>query len=101
MHIAVIVIAVALCLAGYVYILRSINEQFQIQHEINLRLPPDQQFEPTFWWYGTHERFRQRQRDLRAESLRPRRLRRFQLIGFALLASGMLILLAALSQFHK
>jgi hypothetical protein len=32
---------------GYVYLLKSFNEQLQIQHEINLKLPPDRKFEPT------------------------------------------------------
>ena len=49
MHTTVIAVSVALCIAGYVFILRAINEQIQIQHEINLKLPADKQFEPTFW----------------------------------------------------
>jgi hypothetical protein len=100
MHIVAIVIAFAVCIAGYVYILKSIQEQLQIQHEINLKLPPDQQFEPSFWGYGTNERFRQLQRELLPDSSRPRRLRKFRLIGFAALFSGTLILFAIWSSFH-
>lgn len=98
MHVSAIAISVALCVAGYVYIFKAIQEQLEIQHEINRKLPPNQQFEPTFWWYGTHQRFRELQRDLMPESPRPQRLRRFRLIGFALLASGVLILLATLGK---
>ena len=72
LHVAAIAISVALCIGGYVFIVRAINEQFQIQHEINLKLPSDKRFESTFWWFGTHERFRQLQHDLLAESPRPR-----------------------------
>lgn len=94
MHVAAIAISVVVLIAGYVYIFESINEQLLMQHEINLKLPPEKQFEPRFWWYGTHREFRRLQRELLPESLRPRRLRRFRLIGFALLTSGLLILAA-------
>jgi hypothetical protein len=49
------------------------------------------------WWYGTWQRFRHLQRELMPGSPRPRRLRKFQVIGFVLLASGMLLLLATVS----
>lgn len=97
MHTTVIAVSVALCIAGYVFILRAINEQIQIQHEINLKLPAHKQFEPTFWGYGTHEKFRELQREFLPASPRPRRLRIFRLIGFGMLACGMLILLMTLN----
>jgi hypothetical protein len=93
-HIVAIAISIALCVTGYAYLLKSINEQLQIRHEINLKLPGDKKFEPTLWWYGTWQRFRDLQKELMPGSPRPRRLRRFQVIGFVLLASGMLLLLA-------
>lgn len=97
MHIVAIAISIALCVTGYVYLLKSINEQMQIQHEINLKLPLDKKFEPTFWGYGTWQRFRHLQRELMPASPRPRRLRRFQVIGWVLLASGMLLFLATVT----
>lgn len=100
MYVAAIAISLTLCVVGYVYILKSVHEQLQIQHEINLKLAPDKQFEPTFWGYGTHHKFRQLQRDLLPESPRPRRLRRFTSVGFGLLASGILMLLATLTRMH-
>jgi hypothetical protein len=33
-HIVAIAISITLCVTGYVYLLKSINEQLQIQHEI-------------------------------------------------------------------
>jgi len=98
MHTVAISIAIALGVAGYVYILKSIQEQLQIQHDINSKLPPDKQFEPTFWGFGARERFRRLQKELLPESPRPRRLRRFQLIGFLLAGSGMLIMVALLTK---
>ena len=98
MHFAAIAFSVGLCVTGYVYILKAVNEQFQIQHEINQQLPPDKKFEPSFWWWGTYERFRELQLELLPSSPRPHRLRKFRLIGFLLLGSGMVMLLAAINK---
>ena len=75
----------AVTIARYVRILKLIREPVQIQHEIHLKLPPDQQFEPTFWGDGTHERLRQLQRELLPDGSRPQRPRTFRLIGWAAL----------------
>ena len=96
MHMVAIAVSIALCVTGYICILKSISEQLQIQHEINLKLPPDKKFEPTFWGYATLRRFRDLQKELMPDSPRPRRLRRFQATGWVLLASGMLLFLATL-----
>ena len=71
MQVIAIVVSVALCVAGYVYMFKSIQEQLQIQHEINLKLPPDQQFEPTFWSYWTWQKFKQLQDKLLPGDPRP------------------------------
>jgi len=79
-----------------VHIQKSLNETFQIQYEINAKLPPDRKFEPVFWWFGTWEKFRPLQEELLPDSPRPRRLRRFRLTGFVLLTSGLLLLAVTL-----
>jgi hypothetical protein len=96
LHIAAIAIAILLCVAGYVYIMRSLSEQFQVQQEVNLKLPKDQQFEPALWSFQTHRRFRELQQRLLPESPRSKRLRKLQITGFALLASGIAMLVVVL-----
>jgi hypothetical protein len=76
--------------------MRSLSEQFQVQQEINLKLPTDQQFEPSFWSFQTHRKFRELQERLLPGSPRPKRLRKLQVIGFALLSSGIAMLVVAL-----
>ena len=96
MHVAVIAICIGLCLAGYILIFKSIAQQLQIQHDINLKLPPDQKFEPTFWTFVSWQKFRELQKQLLPGDPRPRKLRKFQVMGFALLALGLLLLLIVL-----
>jgi len=91
MHTIWIAISAVLWITGLIYIFKSINEQFRIQHEINLKLPSDKQFEPKFWWFGNYEEFRELQSKLLPDSPRPGRLRRFQWIGCALSGAGVLI----------
>lgn len=96
MHIAAIAISVALCIAGYVYMFKAIKEEIEIQHEINLRLPDDQQFEPIFWSYWTWQKFRKLQNKLLPDDPRPQRLRKLHALGFALLVSGIALFLVVL-----
>ena len=77
MHLAAILISIVLIVSGIVFMLRSVNEQFQIQHEINLKLPDGAKFEPALWWYGTWQKFRQLQEELLPDSPRPGRFRKF------------------------
>ena len=92
MHLVAILVAVALLVAGYVFFFKSLSEQFQMQHEINAKLPKTDQFEPVFWWLGTWGRFHRLQEELLPDSPRPQRFRRFRLSGLALLISGLLLL---------
>jgi len=93
LHIAAIAIAVLCGLGGYIYIFKSIQDQLNMQHDINLKLPPDRQFEPTFWNLGTWGKFRELQAELLPGDPRARRLLRFQVMGFTLLSLGVLLLL--------
>ena len=98
MHPAAIAIGAVLLVAGYVFFFKSLNEHFQMQHEINAMLTPARKFEPVFWWFGTWERFRQLQEEVLPDSVRPQRFRRFRLIGFAFFMSGMLLLVFSLGK---
>ena len=96
MHLAGIVVSIVLLVTGYVFFFRSIGEQFEIQHEINLKLPPEEKFEPSFWRIGTWQKFWKLQREFLADSPRPKRLRSFQMIGCGLSAARGLLLLLSL-----
>lgn len=96
MHLAAILISIILIVSGYVFMLKSVNEQFQIQYEINLKLPNGAKFEPTLWWYGTWRKFRRLHRELLPDSPRPKRLRKFQIAGVMFLTAGLLILVSSL-----
>jgi hypothetical protein len=92
-HLAAIIISVALLLAGYVFFFKTLNEQFQMQHEINIKLPPTKKFEPIFWGFGTWDKFRQLQEEVLPDSPRPQRFRRYRLTAFVLFITGMLLLI--------
>jgi hypothetical protein len=100
-HITAIVFSAVLLISGLVFFLLAVNEQFEIHHEINLKLPPDAQFEPMLWGYGTWDRFRQLRRECIPGSPRPRRLRKFRIMGFVLFGSGILTLLTALGMLPR
>jgi hypothetical protein len=97
-HSAAIAIGVVLLVVGYIFFFKSLNEHFQMQHEINSMLAPARKFEPMFWSLGTWERFRQLQKEVLPDSIRPQRFRRFRLIGFACFMSGMLLLVVSLGK---
>jgi hypothetical protein len=98
LHLATIVVAAFLVVAGYVLIFRSVNEHFQLQHEINAKLPADRKFEPLFWSLGTQRRFRHLQEEVLPGSPRLKKSRWLGAIGLVLVISGILILLAELTK---
>lgn len=92
MHVAAVVAGVLLLIAGYVCIFKSLSQTFRLQHEINARLPKDQQFEPVFWSFWTWQRLRQLEKQLLPVGPHPARLRTFRLLGVFLILSGLLLL---------
>ena len=92
MHLAAIVVAVIFIIAGYVFIFKGLSEQGELQQEINANLPSDRKFEPLFWWFGTWLKLRDLQKEVLPESQRLKRFKKFNLIGFVLFVSGMLLL---------
>jgi hypothetical protein len=92
-------VAVALFVIGYVFLFKSIQENLDLQHEINAKLPPDRKFEPMLWSFGTWERFRELQREVLPNSQRLKRSRRFRLLFFLLFLSAILLLAVGLGKF--
>jgi hypothetical protein len=98
LHIAAIAVSAILLVLGYVFLFKSLNEQFELQHEINAMLPSERKFEPLFWGLGTRIRFRQLQKELLPDSPRYRRYRMFGWIGLSLMLSGLISLLMNLAR---
>jgi hypothetical protein len=92
LHLAAIVVAGVFVVAAYVFLFKALNEHFELQHEINAKLPPDRKFEPLFWSFGTRLKFRDLQEEVLPDTQRLKTYRRFCLIGFVLFVSGMLLL---------
>jgi len=81
MHIAVIIVAAALAVTGYVFIFKSIYEQIEPQHEINSKLPPSNQFDPLIWTWENKKQFHHLQKQLLPDSVRYRRYIQFGYLG--------------------
>jgi hypothetical protein len=96
LHLVGIVLSVALLVVAYVFLFKSLNEHFQMQHEINAKLPTVEKFEPMFWELRTRMKFRQLQKELLSDSPRPQRYRPFQLTSAVLFICGALLLAASL-----
>ena len=98
LHVAAIAVSAVLLVSGYVFLFKSLNEQFKLQHEINAMLPPGRKFEPVFWTISTRHRFRQLQKEVLPNSPRYRRYRMFGWTGLVLMLSGLISLLATVAR---
>jgi polyferredoxin len=92
LHLAVIIAAVVLIVASYTCLFKSLNENFELQHEINAKLPPGRKFEPLFWWFGTRKKFRELQKELLPHNQRLKRSRRLGLLFFIFFFSAVVLL---------
>jgi hypothetical protein len=79
---------ICLFLSGYQY--------WELQFEVNERLPQGQKFEPLFWTLGTHLRFRELRKQVFPSSPRPKRSLHFAIAGFCLFFPGVAVLVVSL-----
>ena len=91
LHLASIILAGILFVAGYVFLFKALNEQFEMQSEINAKLPASKQVDPVFWTFRARQRFSRLQRELLPGSPRRKNLRRFVAISIVLWLSGLMI----------
>ena len=77
---------------GVVCLFLSNHQYWELQFEVNDRLPSDQKFEPLFWTFATRLRFRQLQKRVLPDSPRPKRAWRLAFTSFCLFFSGAAIL---------
>ncbi len=100
MHFIAIGIAIALILTGYVLFFKSLHEDFNLQHEINSKLPVDQQFEPTMWGFGTRLRFLRLKKEYQAKHQHSWLHRQLGLIGMVCVLAGLGLLLFEFGFWH-
>ena len=87
MHPLLIATGTLLLVGSLVCVILASNQYWQLQFELNERLPEDEKFEPRSWlsWpTGSWSRFRELQRRVLPDSPRPRRGRQFALSGIGL-----------------
>jgi hypothetical protein len=98
MHQLLIAIGTLLLVASLICVILASNQYWQLQFELNDRLPEGEKFEPRSWLSLTTGRwsgFRELQRRLLPNSPRPRRGRQFALSGIALLVCSIVIFFLA------
>ncbi len=100
MHLAAIVVAVVLVVAAYVFLFKALNEHFELQHEINAKLPPNRKFEPLFWSFVTRRTFRELQKEVLPDSPRLKRSFVFRLLFFLFFFSALVLLAFGLGRLH-
>jgi hypothetical protein len=100
MHALLIEIGTVLLVASLVCVFLASNQYWQLQFELNDRLPQGEKFEPISWLSlttGNRSRFRELQQRLLPDSPRPRRGRQFALSGIGLLVCSIVLFLLAYS----
>jgi len=96
MHALLIEIGTILLVASLICVVIASNQYWQLQFELNERLPEGEKFEPMSWLSlntGTWSRFRELQRRVLPDSPRPRRGRQFAVSGIALLLCSIVLFL--------
>lgn len=83
-----LIIGIILGASGIVFLFLASHQYWELQFEVNARLPEGQKFDPLFWTLPKRLEFRRLHRAVLPDSPRPKRARRFTIIGFALFFSG-------------
>ena len=84
-------ISVALIISGYSIFFKGLSQQFQIQDEINAKLPHAEKFEPLFWWLGTWQKFRRLEAEHLPGSQRLKKVRLLCVGGLVQVLLGILL----------
>jgi hypothetical protein len=98
MHQLLIAIGTLLLVASLLCVFLASNQYWQLQFELNNRLPEGEKFKPGSWLSfptGSWSRFKELQRHVLPDSPRLRRGRLFALSGIALLVCAIVIFFLA------
>jgi len=91
-----IVLGAILAACGVIFAFLSSYQLWQLQFEVNERLPHDQRLEPAVWTYFSHQKLRELQRKLLPQSSRLKCSRLYAIVGCCLFFAGVGVLLATL-----
>jgi hypothetical protein len=100
-HLVSVVIGATLMAAGIGYLVASNLQLLELQSEVNAALPQADKFEPLFWSYFRIMQLRRLQRKLLPQNSRIEKSKRFAIIGFTILCTGLLLLLLGLEVLSK
>jgi hypothetical protein len=98
MHALLIEIGTVLLVGSLVCVMLASNQYWQLQFELNERLPEGEKFEPGSWQWlnaGKWSHLRELQRRVLPDSSRPRRGRQFALSAISLLVCSIVLFLLA------
>jgi hypothetical protein len=101
MHNLLIAIGTLSLVGSLVCVILASDQYWELQFELNERLPEGEKFEPRSWLSlttGNWSRFRELQRRILPDSPRPRRFLRLALSGVGLLVCSIVIFLVAHAQ---
>ena len=90
------IVGALLMVGGVICFFMSSYQLWELQFEVNERLPQDQQLEPVFWSFGTRRKLRELQKQVLPKSSRVRRSVRFAVGGFCSFFPGVALFLANL-----
>jgi len=88
-----IVVGLVLMAAGVVCIFLANQQYWELQFEINERLPQNEKFDPVFWTPITWMKFHELRKQVFPDSPRPKRALRLAIVGFCCFFSGVVFLL--------
>ena len=100
-HLVSIVTGATLMATGIGYLVASNLQLLELQSEVNAELPQADKFEPLFWSYFRIMQRRRLQRKLLPQNSRFEKSKRFAVMGFTTLGTGLLLLLLALEVLSK
>ena len=95
MYLFHIILGVCLHLGAVACWLTGIYHQIHLQHEINNKLPKDQQLDPIFWGPDERWKLKRLQRELLPNSPRPRKRALWFALGVAFFLCAIYVLLHA------
>src|SRR5215469_6503360 len=91
MHWVIGIAAAVLIISGYTFFFTGLSRQLQLQHDLNLKLPASQKFEPLFWTFGRWQEFRKLEAVHLPGSNRLRNIQMLSLSGLLQVLFGILL----------
>ena len=94
-----LIVGIILGASGIVFLFLATYQYWELQVEVNARLPEGQKFDPLFWTLSRRLEFRRLYRAVLPDSPWPKRALRFTIIGFVFFFSGIALVSSHLGWF--